>query len=152
MPVKKIYKRISSSTLTPEIIGNIILDIEDYQNFIPYCNSSKILMQSESFIKAEIAICFSIFKAVYTSDINFISEENKFQINLTDDRAVSDNPFKHLANQWIIKRISPTELEINFFVDFTLKNFLLNKIATASLDIVANIILNAFIKKVKNIC
>ncbi len=152
MPKKHINKIIKAQNgLTPKKLGEIVLDIEEYPNFVPYCSSAKVLRKEEGSLIAEVTISFSIFKVVYTSDIKFGGNDDLFIIELTEEKTAKTSHFRYLNNSWKFKSLPESgEIEIDFYVDFELKNIFLNKAASASLDAIASFVLNAFIKKVKS--
>jgi coenzyme Q-binding protein COQ10 len=147
MPTRRITKKISNPNLELNEVVDIILNVDDYKNFVPHCSYSKILNKKDEEIEAEIAISFSIFKVSYISQIKYKISGNKAEIEV---REKYTNTFKKLFNKWIIE-VNKDEINVDFFVDFEIKNMLLNKIASASLSITSEIILNAFIKQVMKV-
>jgi coenzyme Q-binding protein COQ10 len=147
MPTRRIQKKISNSGLALEKVLDIILNVNEYQKFVPHCTHSKILKRQEGLIDAEITISFSIFKVSYISEIRYKTKGNIAEIEVREKHT---HTFKTLFNKWIIK-VTEDEICVDFFVEFEIKNIFLNKIASASLPLVSEIILNAFIKRVNDI-
>ena len=58
-----------------EQLVNLVLDIENYPKFIPYCLDAKIYKKKEErnliFIIADLTIGKGPFKATYKSDVKF---------------------------------------------------------------------------------
>ena len=143
MPTRRIHKKFSNPNLELNEVIDIILNVDEYKNFVPHCCYSKILNKKDEEIEAEIAISFSIFKVSYISQIKYKIDGNKAEIEVNEKYT---NTFKRLFNKWIVE-VSKHEISVDFFVDFEIKNMFLNKIASASLPLTSEIILNAFIKK-----
>jgi coenzyme Q-binding protein COQ10 len=147
MPIRRIQKKVLNSGATLDKILDIILNVNEYQKFVPHCTHSKILKKQEGLIEAEITISFSIFKVSYISEIIYKVNGNIAEIEVREKKT---HTFKNLFNKWIIK-LTKDEICVDFFVEFEIKNILLSKIASASLPLVSEIILNAFIKRVNHI-
>lgn len=143
MPCKEITKTIQKKDNTIQKIADIILNIQDYKNFIPHCTHSKIIHKENELIIAEITISFTKFNISYTSKIIFTQTENILQILVTE---CGTSVFKRLINTWQVEE-KADNITIKFKVDFEIKNVILNLAAKASLPFVTEAILNAFIKK-----
>ncbi len=70
MPVKKITKKFNYSK---KDLIELVLKIDDYKNFLPWCINSKILTidKNEENLKitADLEIGFKNFREVYTSKV-----------------------------------------------------------------------------------
>ena len=119
----------------------LVLDIEKYKDFIPYCLDSKVYERNDEgdkiFIVADLTIGKGIFKDTYKSDVKY----NK--INNTIYVTNIDGPLKYLENVWkFIEKDNITE--VTFDVDFELKNKFLNILMTKSFNYGLNKIADAF--------
>ena len=78
MPQKKIIKKFDYPV---ELIEKLILDIDEYKKFLPWCTDSKIssLKETESKIDimADLEIGYSFAKDVYTSSVNYDKNKKK---------------------------------------------------------------------------
>ncbi len=145
MPSRHIKKELQQGGLTIADVASIILNIDEYKTFVPHCTSSKILRKEEGFLLAEITISFSMLKVSYVSEINFQLNKNKATIEV---RESGNKVFKRLLNVWILE-ILEDKIAIDFFVDFEIRTKILNTIASASLPIISDIIINAFVQRVQ---
>ena len=148
MPKRHIVKIIKTQ-LNAKEVGEVILNVNGYKNFIPYCTQSEILETKEGSIIAKITIAFAFLKVEYTSEIFFSGDENHFTINVIELQTSKHKVFKDLKNTWKITKKGEM-CEIDFFVDFEIKNVLMNKIAGKSLHMVSEIILQSFTKQLNN--
>ena len=122
----------------------MILDIEKYPNFVPWCLDGKINEKkvSKDFIeiKADLKVGNRFINEVYSSLVLYSIKED--MINVTN----IDGPIKYLKNQWKFKEINNgTELEFN--INFELKNNLLNMVMKNYFNIGLNKITDAFEKR-----
>ena len=112
-----------------EQLINLVLDIENYPLFIPYCLNSKIYEKKEKdnviSIIADLTIGKSPFKATYKSDVKYYKSTDIIHVtNIA-------GPLKHLNNKWtFLKKDNCTE--ITFDIDFEIENKFLNIVMSKS--------------------
>jgi len=147
MPSRHIKKELKKEGLSIVDVASIILNVDEYKSFVPHCTASKILQKKDGFLLAEITISFSVFRVSYISEINFQLSKDKAVIEVREN---GHKVFKRLLNVWTLELIDD-KIMVDFFVDFEIHKKILNTIASASLPIISDIILNAFIQKVKSL-
>ena len=106
-----------------ELIKEIIMDIENYPRFLPWCSSATILSREEEHLLAKLDISFKGFSESYVSKVLCTTIGKNYQI---DVEAVS-GPFKYLRNIWEIKNLNNTS-EVNFSIDFEFKSRILDMV------------------------
>jgi len=131
-----------------EQLIDLVLDIEKYPQFVPFCLDSKIYERKEKgellLIIADLTIGKGPFKDTYKSDVKFNKKEDSIYVtNL-------DGPLKHLENKWYFKEEN-NFTEISFDVDFELKNDFLNIIMTKSFQFGLDKIADAFQKRAEEL-
>tara|TARA_B110000263_G_scaffold244089_1_gene251656 strand:+ start:524 stop:973 length:450 start_codon:yes stop_codon:yes gene_type:complete len=138
MPSASIKKEISCSK---DNLIKMVLDIEKYPEFVPWCLNGKVHKKEEKGDKIEIiadlTIGKSFFNETYKSFV--IYDKNSDFILVTN----IDGPLKRLVNKWTFKQMG-NKSQINFHVDFELKNKILNLLMTKSFDIGLKKIADAF--------
>ena len=123
---------------------DLVLDIENYPLFIPYCLDSKIYEKKEKddiiSIIADLTIGKGPFKATYKSDVRFYKSTDTIRVtNIA-------GPLKHLDNKWIfIEKNNYTE--IFFDIDFEIENKFLNIIMSKSFQYGLEKIADSFKKR-----
>ena len=131
-----------------EQLIDLVLDIEKYPIFVPFCLDAKIHEKKDQgdllLIVADLTIGKGSFKDTYKSDVKFNKKEDSIHVtNL-------DGPLKHLENKWyFIEQNKITE--VSFDVDFELKNHFLNIIMTKSFQFVLDRIVDAFQKRAEKL-
>ena len=119
----------------------MVLDIEKYPEFVPWCIEGKIYEKNESddlvSFNGDLKVGKSILNETFSSHVSYLKDKDKIIVtNL-------DGPLKHLKNEWIFKEVNnATQLE--FFIDFELKNPILNSIMKKSFEIGLNKIAKSF--------
>ena len=120
---------------------DLVLDIEKYPTFVPYCIDAKIYKKNDmgDFVNiiADLTIGKGLFKDTYKSDVKFNKKNNSiFVTNI-------DGPLKYLDNKWTFED-HKEGTEIYFDVDFEIKNKFLNILMTTSFKYGLNKIADAF--------
>ena len=131
-----------------EQLIDLVLDIEKYPQFVPFCLDSKIYEKKEKgnllLIIADLTIGKGPLKDTYKSDVKFNKKDDSIYVtNL-------DGPLKHLENKWHFKEEN-NFTEVSFDVDFELKNDFLNIIMTKSFQFGLDKIADAFQKRAEQL-
>ena len=138
MPSASIKKEISCSK---ENLIKMVLDIEKYSEFVPWCLNSKIHNKTDKGniveITADLTIGKSFFNETYKSFV--IYDKSADSIHVTN----MDGPLIHLENKWFFKQKNNSS-EVDFHVDFELKNKVFNILMSKSFDIALKKIADAF--------
>ena len=141
MPSASIIKKIPCSKKN---LIDMVLDIEKYPEFVPWCLKGKVHTKIDKGgtleIIANLTIGKSFFNETYKSFV--VYDKSKDTINVTS----IDGPLKHLKNKWLFSQIGDSS-EINFQIDFELKNKILNTLMIKSFDLGLKKIADAFEKR-----
>ena len=141
MQSASIKKKISCSK---ENLIKMVLDIEKYPEFVPWCLNgriyNKIYKGNIIEITADLTIGKSFFNETYKSFV--IYNKSSDSIHVTNMRG----PLKYLENKWFFKQ-KGNNSEVDFQVDFELKNKVLNLFISKSFDIGLKKIADAFEKR-----
>ena len=123
---------------------DLVLDIEKYPKFVPYCIDAKVYEKKDTIdfinIIADLTIGKGLFKDTYKSDVKFNKKNNSIYVTNID------GPLKHLDNKWTFQD-HKEGTEIYFDVDFEIKNKFLNILMTTSFQYGLDKIADAFQKR-----
>ena len=141
MPSASIKKDIPCSK---ENLIKMVLDIEKYPEFVPWCLKGKIHTKSDEGnkvkITADLTIGKSFFNETYKSFVTY--DKSSDLIHVTN----MEGPLKYLENKWFFRQDGENS-EVDFHVDFELKNKILNMLMIKSFDIGLKKIADAFEKR-----
>ena len=141
MPSASIKKKIPCSKKN---LIEMVLDIEKYPEFVPWCLDGKIhdkIDKGDTIeIKADLTIGKSFFRDTYKSFIIYKKSEDSIHVTNID------GPLKRLKNEWFFRQEGDSS-EIEFHVDFELKNKILNVLMIKSFDLGLKKIADAFEKR-----
>ena len=122
----------------------MVLDIEKYPKFVPWCLNGKIhnknVKGNNIEITADLTNGKSFFNETYKSFV--IYDKSADLIHVTN----IEGPLKYLDNKWFFKQVGNNS-EVDFRVDFELKNKVLNVLMSKSFDIGLKKIADAFEKR-----
>ena len=109
---------------------NLVLDIERYPEFVPFCYDAKIYKtKDEGYLKnivADLTIGKGPFKDTYKSDVVFNKKEDSIFVKNID------GPLNHLSNNWMFIDKKNGITEVTFDIDFEIKNKFLNSLMVVS--------------------
>ncbi len=144
MPKKNITKKFNYPL---KLVESLILDIDSYKDFLPWCSESKIISKKKSDscieIVADLEIGYSFAKDVYTSHVIYDMKKNKIIVNAID------GPLNILENIWTLKNLGKNKCEVEFKIYIELKNAILNKMLNAMFDLGFKKILKSFEDRAK---
>ena len=127
---------------------DLVLDIDKYSSFIPYCIDSKVHERNDKgdsiFIIADLTIGKGIFKDTYKSDVRYNKKDDTIYVTNID------GPLKYLENKWNFTQ-KKNVTEVYFEVDFELKNKFLNILMVKSFTYGLNKIADAFQKRAEDL-
>ena len=119
----------------------MVLDIEKYPEFVPWCIDGKINNKNESedliSFNGDLKVGKSVLNETFFSQVTYYKDKDKIIVTNLNE------PLKHLKNEWVFKDVNnATQLE--FFIDFELKNPILNAIMKKSFELGLNKITKSF--------
>lgn len=133
---------INRSALVPYSANQmfqLIDDIEQYAEFLPWCRSTQILSRDNNEVTASIEIAKAgINKTFTTKNIN---SENQIEMNLVD------GPFKSLHGYWRFSELDENACKVSFNIEFHFSNKLLGMTLGPIFSQICNSLVNAFVSR-----
>ncbi|MFL2886057.1 MAG: type II toxin-antitoxin system RatA family toxin [Candidatus Pelagibacterales bacterium] len=128
---------------TAKQMYELVADIDNYREFLPWCNDSKIIEvtnidnEKETLI-ADLEIGYKDLVYTYRSNVLLNNQELTIKVDFVH------GPFKNLDNSWIFKKIDDQSCEIEFFIDFELNVGVLNLLISKFFDKAFKKMVNSF--------
>ena len=128
---------------TAKQMYELVADIDNYREFLPWCNDSKIIEvtnidNEKKTLIADLEIGYKDLVYTYRSNVLLNNQELTIKVDFVH------GPFKNLDNSWIFKKIDDQSCEIEFFIDFELKVGVLNLLISKFFDKAFKKMVNSF--------
>jgi len=124
---------------TPQQMYDLVLNIEEYPEFVTGCQGARIYQQSNNSMQAELNIGFGPLHEHYLSDVFFKPYEFV-------QASCHTKPFKHMINRW---EFAPHEQGsiVTFNIDFEFQKSLFNMVTNQIFLSLSKDIMNSFISQ-----
>tara|TARA_B100000678_G_scaffold280582_1_gene277422 strand:+ start:778 stop:1215 length:438 start_codon:yes stop_codon:yes gene_type:complete len=124
----------------------IVLDIEKYSEYIPWCKKIIIKTRSKNEMLADMIVCYRYFlPQTFTSRVMF--DSNKLLINTNYIKG----PLKDLSTEWLFKKLEIKKTKIIFIIKFEFQRLLHQKMAELFFGLIENKMIDSFKKRADEI-
>ncbi len=131
------YKIVKELDYSDRQMFDLIIDIEKYPEFLPWCKSTNIYDKNVDIFYSDMEIGFNFIKEKFTSKVT-VSDSS-----LIHSEAIN-GPFNIMNNIWEIKRVSKNKCIITLKIEFDFKSFLLRNIMGKLFEVAAIKMIDAF--------
>ena len=104
---------------TADQLYDLVSDVEDYPDFLPWCVGLRVTGRDENVIRADMIVGFKMLREKFTSRVTLTPKERI-------DVEYLDGPFRYLENRWLFIE-KEGGCEIDFFIDFEFRSRLLRR-------------------------
>jgi len=122
---------------------SLVMDVESYPEFLPYCTAAEILRQDEGVVEARLDLSRGPVSQSFAT-------RNRFQPDEFIELELLEGPFSRLSGLWKFTRVSDAGSRIALQLDFELRGPL-KFIVTPLLSEVANRMLQSMIRRAAKI-
>ncbi|MDB4139730.1 type II toxin-antitoxin system RatA family toxin [Candidatus Thioglobus sp.] len=139
--------RISKSAIvpyTPQQMFELVNNIDDYSQFLNWCDSSSILNQSDNQITASVEINKGGIKQTF-STLNTLTPYQSIAMELVD------GPFDELSGEWRFEPLGENAAKIHLDLQFKFKSMLIDMALSPVFKNIANSQLDSFVARAKYI-
>ena len=124
----------------------IVLDLEKYSEYIPWCNKVIIKTKSKNEMLADMIVNYRYFlPQTFTSHVMF--DSNKLLINTNYIKG----PLKDLSTEWLFKKLEIKKTKLIFNVKFEFQRLLHQKLAELFFGLIENKMIDSFKKRADEI-
>lgn len=99
---------------TAEQLFDLVLDIEKYPEFLPWCVGARVNEKKKDNLSADVVIGYKMFREKFSSRVHFSRPQ-------TIEVEYMQGPMRNLHNKWIFRNMKAEQCEVDFYVDFTMK-------------------------------
>lgn len=127
---------------------DLIIDIESYPEFLPWCHYAKIIESHDQFLIADLGIHYKIFRERYRSHVQ-LTPPTKEGIARVDVKMIQ-GPFKYLENQWMLQATKEGTI-IDFHILFEFNSIIMEKLIGSFFSLISKKMTEAFITRAENL-
>jgi ribosome-associated toxin RatA of RatAB toxin-antitoxin module len=129
---------------TPQQMFELVNNIDDYSQFLNWCDSSSILNQSDNQITASVQINQGGIKQSF-STLNTLTPYTSIEMQLLD------GPFDELSGEWRFETLGENASKVHLTLQFKFKSILIDMALSPVFKSITNSQLDAFVSRAKYI-
>lgn len=118
--------------------------VEDYPQFLPWCNQTRIEFRNEQKTVATLHISYLSVKSHFTT-------ENDKEIPLWMSLKLVDGPFRRLEGLWRFKPLAECACKIEFQLSYEFSSKMFEKVIGPVFSQIANTFVDAFVKRADHV-
>ena len=122
----------------------LVNNIDDYSQFLNWCDSSSILNQSDDQITASVQINQGGLKQSF-STLNTLTPYKSIEMQLLD------GPFDELSGEWRFETLGENASKVHLTLQFKFKSMIIDMALSPIFKSIANSQLDAFVARAKYI-
>ncbi|MBF0455778.1 MAG: type II toxin-antitoxin system RatA family toxin [Magnetococcales bacterium] len=112
MPKIRVSEILPFST---DKIYDLVVDVESYPKFLPWCSRTRVWDQEETQFMAELTISFKGIREKFQT-LDVVEKNKKVEINL------KSGPFQYLVSTWHFHPLGEDRTKVEFYIDFRFSN------------------------------
>jgi coenzyme Q-binding protein COQ10 len=121
------YHDTQQSQYSTRQLFDLVIDIERYPEFLPWCRAARILERGDGRMLAELVISFKHITENYVSEVTFKTPQSPQDSGSIDVNLVR-GPFKYLTNKWAFTPLPDGGAQIALDLSFKFRSMLLDSI------------------------
>ncbi len=131
------HKETRFVSYTAQQMFDLVLDVERYPEFLPWCQSCELISKEENFLIADLGIGYKGIVQKFRSRVQFTSPTD-----ISVDYL--DGPMKYLKNTWHFEDTNLQQCKVDFFIDFSFGQGLLQFAVNAVFEKAVSQMIQAF--------
>ncbi|MCI0653476.1 MAG: type II toxin-antitoxin system RatA family toxin [Methylococcaceae bacterium] len=123
---------------------DLVNDIESYPEFLPWCESSKVLVRRDGLVEARLDLAGSGVRKSFTT-------RNTFKDKASLRMSLIEGPFSRLEGIWTFQSLREDASKISLDLDFEIAGGLVNIALGAVFSQICNTLVGAFSQRAKDL-
>jgi ribosome-associated toxin RatA of RatAB toxin-antitoxin module len=115
----------------------LVVDIESYPRFLPWCEGSRILSRDDDEVRASIDFAVGNMTKSFTT-------RNRHQVNKMVEMHLVDGPFSRLDGCWRFDPLGDEGCKISLFLEYDFSSRMLSVVVGSVFSHIANTLVDAF--------
>lgn len=125
---------------TAEQMFDMVVDVDEYPKFLPWCVGARIFKREENTIHADLLIGYKVIREKFTSKVTF---ERPGSIEVT----YLGGPLKHLHNHWHFHDNEDGSCTVDFAVEFAFVSTMFERMIGGVFDEIVKRMVGAFVDR-----
>ena len=118
MPSFRVTRAVRHS---PQQMYDLVADVERYPEFLPLCESLRVLRRQPGpdggeVLIAEMGVGYKAIRERFTTRVSLDPAARRIVAEYID------GPFRHLENRWTFKEVQPGTCAVDFFITYEFKS------------------------------
>jgi ribosome-associated toxin RatA of RatAB toxin-antitoxin module len=127
-----------------EQLFNLVNDIEQYPQFLPYCQEAKILRQNPGAITGKLRVGYKgLSYGLETQNTHTIPHQISMQL--------ISGPFQKLEGKWDFHSLTDKTCQVKLQLNIVFKQALLGVLFKRKIDEITDLMVAAFIQRAKDL-
>lgn len=126
---------------SPAQMYALVMDIERYPEFLPWCVGARIWQREPDFIMADLLVGYKMLREKFTSRVRFVPDTEIHVEYL-------DGPLKFLKNDWSFLS-EPDGCRVQFHLDFEFRHRLLQGLMEGFFNEAMSCMMDAFVARAR---
>ena len=139
--------RVQKSALVPysaPVMFDLVIDVESYPEFLPWCRQGRLLSQDEFELCGEIEVARAGIHQTF-STCNQLFPHERIDLRLRE------GPFKRLEGSWEFQALRDDACKVTLLLEFEFSGRLINAAFGRVFAHIADTLVDAFCKRAKDL-
>lgn len=119
----------------------LVADVDRYEEFLPWVVGTRIRSNSDTEMVADVIVGFKGLREQFTSRVVKSSGNRTIEVDYLD------GPLKQLHNEWVFRERDGGGSYVDFYVEFTFKNRVFEKLAGQMFSKALHKMTSAFVER-----
>ncbi len=128
----------------PKDIYDLVIDVERYPEFLPWCEDIIITKRSTYTLEADMIVRFHRVREKFTSTVIFREKPYKVLVKY------KNGPFRSMESYWEFKP-NNQGCDVDFYIEFALKNSIFSKVLTPIFSSIVKTTIESFSQRADDI-
>lgn len=125
-------------------IYDLVIDINSYPDFLPWCLSAKEYGTSKKKFIADLEIGYNFLKESFTSEVQANSPKRILSTAIS-------GPFKVLNNEWLFKDLSNNQCAVKLKIEFEFKSAIIHGMIGKIFENTSRTMIDAFEERARSL-
>lgn len=139
-----IYTEKLTVPYSSDQMHDLVMDIEKYPEFLPWCLDCRILNRKDGYLYANLVIGYKLIREWFMSRVR-VAEDKSIYVEYVN------GPLRHLRNEWKFIPHVDGSCTVDFFIDFEFKNIVFEKVMGKLFGEIARRMVSSFEKRAEQI-